>query len=497
MSRLDLGVGLVVFPDLLPLLDDLDDVLDVYEVEPQTYWLPTGGGRERWRFDHATYDAIATRGKPVLAHGVSAPVGGAALPDPTMVESFARSVELLGAVAASEHLATNTIRHQRGSIETGVFMPPCPTAAGVERAAAAVSAYQAVLDVPFGVETGVNYLAPRDDELADSEIVRRVVGATGCGIVLDLHNLWCNERNGRETVADALANLPLADVTEVHLAGGFELGGFYLDAHSGATPPPVLEIAAAVLPSLVAARAVVFEVLPAFVWRVGLDPLRAHLAALGDLVRAARTASSEPERPAAVRPTIMAEPVWDAAAVQALTDADAERRQPGTGCAAGGERTPPTPDDWDAGLAQAVTGVDLGARLFEDEPGIGVMRRIVDSGRRGRLVSAARTTMRLLMISIPGEAMDAVLDAYCRARPPALWGHDEAHAFLDWAESNVRLPVARLADAIAVDRALMRHAVDGEPQHVLLDGDPHELAAALAVGRVPTTTGQPTLATIG
>jgi uncharacterized protein len=465
MSRLDLGVGLVVFPDVLPLLDDLDDLLDVYEVEPQTYWLPSRRAAGRWSADRAAFDAIASRGRPVLAHGVSAPVGGAALPDPAMVREFARSVELLGAVAASEHLASNTVVGGGRSIETGVFMPPCPTPQGVARAAEAVRAYHAVLDVPFSIETGVNYLRLGPGELTDSEVVAGVVTATGCGIVLDLHNLWCNERNGRETVAEALANLPLDRVTEVHLAGGFELDGCYLDAHSGATPDRVLRIAADVLPGLPNVRAVVFEILPAFVWRAGLDPLREHLGVLGDLVRTARRAPGAPSP----LPATIGAPV----AVRL-----------------------PSPDEWDARLAQAVTGVDLGAAAVPDEPGIAVMRRIVDNGRRGRISDAARTTLRLLMVSLHDDELESVLVAYCRATPPSLWGHDEGVAFLAFVECHVRLPIPRLRDAVALDRALMRVAVDGDPQDLLLDGDPHELAAALAAGREPLASVRPTFATI-
>ena len=465
MPRLDLGVGLVVFPDLLPLLDDLDDVVDVYEVEPQTYWIPSRRAGERWCADRAAFDAIASRGRPVLAHGVSAPVGGAALPDPAMVHQFVRSVELLGAVAASEHLASNTVVAHGRSIETGVFMPPCPSGPGVARAAAAVRAYHAVLDVPFSIETGVNYLRPRPGELTDSEIVAGVVAATGCGIVLDLHNLWCNERNGREPVHEALANLPLDRVTEVHLAGGFELDGCYLDAHSGATPDRVLRIAADVLPALPNVRAVIFEILPAYLWRVGLEPLREHLGVIGELLGAVR----QLDRVAPCLPAVVSPP--------------ATARMP-------------SPDEWDAQLAQAVTGVDLGATAVDEEPGIMVMRRIVDSGRRGRISTAARTTLRLLMVSLHDDELDAALDAYCGLTPPSLWGYDEGAAFLTWVEEHLQQPIPRLCDAVALDRALMRVAVEGEPQAVLLDGDPHELAAALAVGREPLAGTRPTVATI-
>ena len=305
MARLDLGAGLVVFPDLVPLLDEIGDRADVYELEPQTCWLPTGDPDRPWRIDREVFAAIAGRHRPVLAHGVSAPVGGTEPPDPRAVALFAESVDALGAVAASEHLAFNRAVVDGSTIETGLFLPPCPSDALVELAVGSVATYQRHLSVPFSIENAVSYLRPRPGELADSTIVARVAEGADCGILLDLHNLWCNERNGRETVDDALARLPLERVTEVHLAGGQWLGGCYLDAHSGPVDPALMAIAARVLPMLPEVRAVLFEILPSRLWGVGLDPLLAQLEALQDLVTDARRAArrrSPTEQPTVEEP---------------------------------------------------------------------------------------------------------------------------------------------------------------------------------------------------
>ena len=44
--------------------------------------------------------------------------------------------------------------------------------------------------------------------------------AADCGILLDLHNVLCNARNGRQSVAAFCYTLPLKRVWELHLAGG-------------------------------------------------------------------------------------------------------------------------------------------------------------------------------------------------------------------------------------------------------------------------------------
>ena len=150
-----------------------------------------------------------------------------------MARLFAESVRRLGAQLASEHLSFNRAAGDDGPFGSAFFLPPRQTESGVEAAVAAIAALRAELDVPFSFETPVSYLQPRADEIADGAFVAAVAEAADCGILLDLHNIWTNERNGRQSAREFLAQLPLDRVSEVHLAGGLERSGFWLDAHSG------------------------------------------------------------------------------------------------------------------------------------------------------------------------------------------------------------------------------------------------------------------------
>ena len=67
--------------------------------------------------------------------------------------------------------------------------------------------------------------------MPDGEFFAAVAEEAECGILLDLHNLYCNEKNGRSRLRDVLGAMPMDRVWEVHLAGGQEQGRFYLDGH--------------------------------------------------------------------------------------------------------------------------------------------------------------------------------------------------------------------------------------------------------------------------
>ena len=78
MTLPELGVGLVYFQVLAPLVEERGAV-DLLEVEPQVFWLPSDGP-DRYRDGGAPLRWLA--GLPVskIAHGVGSPIGSAAPP---------------------------------------------------------------------------------------------------------------------------------------------------------------------------------------------------------------------------------------------------------------------------------------------------------------------------------------------------------------------------------------------------------------------------------
>lgn len=294
-SRLDLGVGLVATAGLDKLWEEVADLVQVVEVEPQTLWDRRPGGG--WELQEPGFAWLSGLPVPRIAHGVGFPVGGTTAPDPAGVGLAATSAVRLSACHWSEHLSFNTVSQAGWTLHAGFLLPPCQTWAGVEAAAAHVGEYRRRLDIPFLVETGVNYLRPAPGELSDGAFVAHVVERADCGILLDLHNAWVNQRNGRQTVAGLVDELPLERVLEVHLAGGFQLGDHYLDAHSGPVADELLELAAGVLPRLANLRAVVFETLPEDLVAMGSAGLARVLEALHRLVSCGSRRRRRPSGP--------------------------------------------------------------------------------------------------------------------------------------------------------------------------------------------------------
>jgi len=375
-----------------------------------------------------------------IAHGVGFPVGGCEPPDTAGVALAAFSAQRLTAAHWSEHLSFNRATVGGRSIDAGFLLPPAQTWAGVDAAADHVATYRAAATLPFLIETGVNYLRPRPGELSDGAFVAAVADRGDCAILLDLHNLLANERNGREPVRDVLSELPLERVLEVHVAGGFEFDGYYLDAHIGGPDGELLALLAEVLPRLPNVRAVTFEAVPESLAALGASGVRSVLEALHRVVEGGHPdgvwrsgrhyLAGALDRPVpqgtrcGPRPGLAAGP------------AD---RQP---TSAGYERQPsrpvsssPAPDvratrDWERRIAaytSRITNDPPGA-----DPGLGLLRHLADQARLGQLLLARPDLIRSLAATLGLDRTEQTLHRYLRARPPQRWTVRESAQFASW-----------------------------------------------------------------
>lgn len=71
-----------------------------------------------------------------------------------------------------------------------------------------------------------------EDALSEGEFFSTLTERTGCGLLLDLNNLWVNCANWGTDPNQSLLEMPLGSVKQVHVAGGSQVGQLYVDSHS-------------------------------------------------------------------------------------------------------------------------------------------------------------------------------------------------------------------------------------------------------------------------
>ena len=450
----ELGVGITYSSAIEPLLLAQPGIVDLLEVEPQTTWLETRYGPTPYRVSPHVLDHILELPGRKLVHSIGVPVGGTVRPEPFQLGLLRQAISTFSSPWASEHLSFNSTHEFR----TGFFLPPRQTSEGVEVAVTSIRDLQAALSVPIAVETGVNYLRPRGDEMQDGAFVAAVVSEADCGLLLDFHNVFCNAVNGRQPLEQFLAQIPLERVWEIHLAGGFELEGFWLDAHSGAIPDALFEIVRSVLPALPNLKAIVFEVYPSFVPLIGHSAIYRELERIHELWQLRGTAGSA-----------------------------GVRRNPEqlTGTVVAGADL--TPLEWENVVGSLVIGRlpnNIVAQSLAEDPGVRIVNRLAAEFRASMIVSVLRLTSRHLMLMLGPDTFRALLEDFWYKVTPRHYAGTEAEWFAEYLDA-LHLPVPRLAAILEFERAVLRTLEDQETRIVKFDFDPLPVFRALAEGRLP------------
>jgi uncharacterized protein (UPF0276 family) len=278
-----LGVGFgchLALPDAIYT----PDLLDFVEVTPEVFHREANvEGRVRLVANAKSFDAARRRCEslPIAMHGVSLSIGSAH----GMYQPCLSMMDRLRGEWPfhwySEHLHFLTMVDANGNVSnTGIPCPLPPTTEAAELVAGRAAFIQRRYSVPFLLENPVHYLPdlPADPEIGDEfGLMERIVELSGCGQLLDLHNLYCNAINFGFDPLMALDRIRLDHVREIHVAGGSWRDGFYMDAHDGFVPAAVWDLMEKTLSRAPRIIGVVFEILDEYLERAHPDGIAREL----------------------------------------------------------------------------------------------------------------------------------------------------------------------------------------------------------------------------
>jgi uncharacterized protein (UPF0276 family) len=455
-----LGPGAIYLRSLDGLFRSNADLIRVAEIEPQTLWTKATAPDSAPRGSRGELRYVCALPQRLLAHGVGYPVAGTACDQERHISEFRLWSEELASPWVSEHLSILDVRGARGSRNCGFLMPPLQTEKQVRLAAQNIRNRQAVLGRPFAFETGVNYFSRRDFEMPDGEFFTAVADAADCGILLDLTNLWVNDRNGRAKIGDVLVKLPLDRIWEVHLAGIDFAHGHWLDAHSGAIDPELVPIAAETVASLPNLGAIVFEIAADRAASFGPAAFLREMETLHELWDVTMKGAAATPKPAA-------EPAFE------IHDA-------------------PTPESWERLIAERMlppeerpenSCEEVQVRA-EDERSFALYGRLVSAFRAGTIAEMLENTTRLLLLGIGETALRVLIDRYVAATLPAAFPTDEALNFQRFLDANP-ISVPGLKEILKFEATLLEAAANNVTMQVALPKDIETILIDIAAGELP------------
>jgi uncharacterized protein (UPF0276 family) len=225
------GVGIGLRFELWQALRETTRRLDWLEIIAENY-VEQGGWRRQQR------DEASARW-PLIAHGVSASVGGPHELQSGELKRLKRLLDELGAEYYSDHLCwTRSGKHHYHDL-----LPLPRTEEAVRWCAGRARRISEALERPLLLENVTYYATMPGSVLTEGEFVSAVLEEADAYLLLDLNNSYLNAVNhGLEPLAELCA-LPLARARQMHLAGHeHDEEGVLLDRHGGPVADPVWEL---------------------------------------------------------------------------------------------------------------------------------------------------------------------------------------------------------------------------------------------------------------
>ncbi len=283
------AVGLLYNPATPDLVAHAPELVEYLAVMPDRLWFDFGPQAVGRRF-HRTLGAIeelrrTLRGRMLAGHGLGLSLPSAIPLDESFVEAVAAiSTDLGGFLWYSEHLSV--FLTPRGSVpnaQAGLGLPIAYDEETYGIVRDKLERLQSALGCQLLLENGSFFTPVPDVDMTEPEFLNRLHAEGRCETLLDMHNLYVGWRNGGPRPSDYIEELDPDAVVEIHLGGGDDFAGFYMDSHSGLTPSEVWEYAHQYAPGFKKLRAITFEFQETYYERIGVDALLSELARMHEL----------------------------------------------------------------------------------------------------------------------------------------------------------------------------------------------------------------------
>lgn len=213
-------------PEHLAAISAVSGPQGFFEVHAENY-MGAGGpphrALERVRRDH-----------PISLHGVCMSLGGPQPLDKDHLKRFKTLVDRYEPALVSEHLAWST------HVDTYLndLLPLPYTATTLAHVCDHVDQMQNAIGRPILLENPSTYVLFAESSMSETDFIREISRRTGCGLLLDINNVFVSATNHGFSALQYLRDFPLSGVGEIHLAGHAEQEDdegelLLIDSHDG------------------------------------------------------------------------------------------------------------------------------------------------------------------------------------------------------------------------------------------------------------------------
>ena len=217
--------------------------LDFIEVHSENFFAQGGAALSLLKQARAHY--------AVSLHGVGLGLGSAAGVDDWHLDRLAQLVQQIEPVRVSDHACFARGPVAGKTIHAADLLPVPFNLTALDVMCANVQRVQDRLQRPLLVENLSAYIAFQSSDQPETEFLNALVSRTGCGLLVDVNNIYVNARNEKlkngalDPVAACIAwldQIAPSAVRELHLAGHTDCGDIVIDDHGSRVSSDVWQI---------------------------------------------------------------------------------------------------------------------------------------------------------------------------------------------------------------------------------------------------------------
>lgn len=152
---------------------------------------------------------------PLSIHGVGLSIGGEDALDRTHLDALACLIDRYQPAVFSEHLAWSS----HGGVFFNDLLPLPYNLPTLQRVCEHIDQVQNHLERPLLLENPSTYVEFVSSTWSEGDFMREVIHRTGCGLLLDINNVYVSSTNHGRDPQRSLCELPCHAAGEIHLAG--------------------------------------------------------------------------------------------------------------------------------------------------------------------------------------------------------------------------------------------------------------------------------------
>ncbi len=212
---------------------------EILEKKPKVDW-----------FEAISENFMDTQGKPIKIlekvradypiglHGTSLSIGSSGELNPLYLEKLKKLIDRIQPAIVSDHLCWS----EHGGKRLFDLLPLPFTAESLATVVRHVDQLQNYLGRRILLENVSAYISFKHSEMTEWEFLNQVARQSGCGILLDVNNIYVNSFNHGFNPRDYLEGIDSDQVLQYHISGHTDKGKFLFDTHVGEVIQPVWDL---------------------------------------------------------------------------------------------------------------------------------------------------------------------------------------------------------------------------------------------------------------